>query len=309
MKNIFGFLVLVILLACNNESAKDNLDTPTSGEITVSCDESLKPIIEAEQMVFEQLHPNAKVKMVYLSEFDAIQYILKDSARLAIVTRELNESELAVLKEQKISKARYHKIGYDAIAFILNPENKDTSFSLAQINGLLSGQITEWKQISAQSKLGKIQVVFDHPKSGSIRYLEDSVLKGSTMGKNCFALQNNPAVLDYVQQNKNAIGIIGVSWISDLDDTQAKFFLNNIKVAEIEPILMRVAGITNKPIQGNIALKQYPYWRNIKVVSREMRSGLGTGFASFMESEPGQKIILKGGLVPQRSSIRTINLN
>jgi phosphate transport system substrate-binding protein len=40
-----------------------------------------------------------------------------------------------------------------------------------------------------------------------------------------------------------------------------------------------------------------------------MRSGLGTGFASFMESEPGQKIILKGGLVPQRSSIRTINLN
>lgn len=309
MKNIFSFLVLLILLACNNESVKDSLDTPTSGEITVSCDESLKPIIEAEQMVFEQLHPNAKVKVVYLSEFDAIQYMLKDSARLAIVTRELNESELAMLKEQKISKARYHKIGYDAIAFILNPENKDTSFSLAQINALLSGQITEWKQISGQSKLGKIQVVFDHPKSGAIRYLEDSVFKGNSMGKNCFALQDNPAVLDYVQQNKNAIGIIGVSWISDLDDTQAKFFLNNIKVAEIEPILMRVAGITNKPIQGNIALKQYPYWRNIKVVSREMRSGLGTGFASFMESEPGQKIILKGGLVPQRSSIRTINLN
>jgi phosphate transport system substrate-binding protein len=138
--------------------------------------------------------------------------------------------------------------------------------------------------------------------------LEDSVLRGEPIGKNCFALQDNPAVLDFVQKNKNAIGIIGVSWISDLDDNQAKFFLQNIKVAEVEPILMRVAGITNKPIQGNIALKQYPYWRNIKVVSREMRSGLGTGFASFMESEPGQKVILKGGLVPQRSSIRTVQL-
>lgn len=309
MRNIFGLLLLVTFWACGNDTTKENLDTTTSGEITVSCDESLKPIIEAEQMVFQELHPNAKINMIYLSEYDAIQYMLKDSARLAIVTRELNESELAVLKEQKISKARYHKIGYDAIAFILNPENKDTSFSLAQIKGLLSGEILDWKQISELSKLGKIQVVFDHPKSGAIRYLEDSVLKGSSIGKNCFALQDNPAVLDYVQQNKNAIGIIGVSWISDLDDTQAKFFLNNIKVAEVEPILMRVAGITNKPIQGNIALKQYPYWRNIKVVSREMRSGLGTGFASFMESEPGQKIILKGGLVPQRSSIRTVNLN
>jgi phosphate transport system substrate-binding protein len=72
---------------------------------------------------------------------------------------------------------------------------------------------------------------------------------------------------------------------------------------------MRVAGINNKPMQGNIALKQYPYWRQIKVASREMRTGLGTGFAGFMESEPGQKIILKGGLVPFRSSIRTINLD
>jgi phosphate transport system substrate-binding protein len=62
-------------------------------------------------------------------------------------------------------------------------------------------------------------------------------------------------------------------------------------------------------MQGNIELKQYPYWRQIKVASREMRTGLGTGFAGFMESEPGQKIILKGGLVPFRSSIRTINLD
>jgi phosphate transport system substrate-binding protein len=309
MKNLICLIFVLTILACNNEPAQVNLDTTTSGEITVSCDESLKPIIEAEQMVFEELHPKAKIKMVYLSEFDAIQLMLKDSARLAIVTRELNQSELAVLREQKISKARYHKIGYDAIAFILHAENKDTSFSLAQIKGLLSGQISEWKQISEKSDLGKIQIVFDHPKSGAIRYLEDSVLQGSKIGKNCFALSSNPAVLEYLQENKNAIGIIGVSWISDLDDSQAKFFLNNIKVAEIEPVIMRVAGITNKPIQGNIALKQYPYWRNIKVVSREMRSGLGTGFASFMESEPGQKIMLKGGLVPQRSSIRTINLN
>lgn len=306
---IFGITCLLFAACSNEPTGKENLDTTTSGEITVSCDESLKPIIEAEQMVFEELHPKAKINMVYMSEFDAIQYMLKDSARLAIVTRELFDEELAVLKEQKISRARYHKIGYDAIAFILNTENKDTSFSLAQVKGLLNGEITNWKQINSASNLGNIQVVFDSPKSGAIRYLEDSVLNGQTVGKNCFALSDNPAVLDYVQKNKNAIGIIGVSWISDVDDTQTKFFLNNIKVAEVEPVIMRVAGITNKPIQGNIALKQYPYWRNMKAVSREMRSGLGTGFASFMESEPGQKIILKGGLVPQRSSIRTINLN
>lgn len=310
MRTPFLLLIFLFLYSCSepNSNSKNN-DTPTTGEITVACDESLLPIMQAEQMVFKELYPNAKINMVYLSEYDAIQLMLKDSARLAIITRELNASEISVLNEQKISNAKYHKIGYDAVAFVLNPANVDTSFSLKQIKGLLSGEITQWDQISATSKLGNIQVVFDSPKSGAIRLLQDSVLKGSPLGKNCFALKNNPEVIDYVQKNKNAIGIIGVSWISDTDDVQAKGFLSNLKVADIEPIMMRAAGINNKPMQGNIALKQYPYWRQIKVASREMRSGLGTGFASFMESEPGQKILLKGGLVPFRSSIRTINLN
>lgn len=307
------FLIAIIslsLFACNNEpKGKEFKDTPTEGSITVSCDESLKPIMEAEKEVFESLYPNAKINMVFMSEYDAIQYMLNDSARFAIVTRDLLPEEVEVLNSQQISHARYHKLGYDAVGFILNTANTDTSFSLKQIYGLLSGQLNNWKQLNPNSKLGDIQVVFDSPKSGAIRLLKDSVLKGSALGKNCFALKSNPEVLDYVQKNKNAIGIIGVSWISDTDDTQSKFFLSNVKVAEVEPILMRVVGITNKPIQGNIALKQYPYYRMIRVASREMREGLGTGFASFMESEPGQKIILKGGLVPFRSSIRTVNLN
>jgi phosphate transport system substrate-binding protein len=301
--------LLLFFAACGSNQSSEKLDTTTSGEITIACDESLQPIIEAEEAVFESLYPEAKINVVYLSEYDAIQYLLADSARLAIVTRDLNTTEKEALKAQKNITSHFHKLGYDAVGFILNPANTDTSFSLEQIRKLLSGEITQWNQVSASNKLGNIQVVFDHARSGAVRLLEDSVLKGSKLGKNCFALKSNPEVLDYVEKNKNAIGIIGVSWISDLDDKQSKYFLDKVKVAEVQPILMRVAGITNKPIQGNIALKQYPYWRPILAVSRELRAGLGTGFASFMESEPGQKIILKGGLVPQRSSIRTINLS
>jgi phosphate transport system substrate-binding protein len=301
-------LLLLVFVACQPNTSTTPIDTPTSGEITVSVDESLKPIMEAEIAVFHAQYPNAKIKPIFTSEHDAIKLMLNDSARMAVVTRELNASELEVLKSQNISRSRVFKIGYDAIAFILHAQNKDTSFSLAQIKGLLDGSLKQWKQISKGSPLGDIKIVFDHAQSGAIRLLEDSVLFGSKLGSNCFALNSNPEVIKYVQDNPNAIGIIGVSWISDVDDQQSKFFLDNIKVAEVQPVLMRVAGITNKPIQGNIALKQYPYWRPIKVISRELRTGLGTGFASFLESEPGQKIILKGGLVPHRSSIRTVNL-
>lgn len=310
MKQGIIILFLFVAAACGGPSKQQTADdTTTSGTITVSCDESLRPIMEAEKEVFESLYPNAHINMVFMNEFDAIQYMLHDSARLALVTRQLTDEETKVLQEQQISHARYHKLGYDAVAFIMNDQNKDTSFSLEQVKDLLSGKIHNWSQIGSNSSLGEIQVVFDSPRSGAVRFLEDSVLKGSQLGKNSYALKSNPEVLEYVKKNKNALGIIGVSWISDLDDSQSRYFLDGIKVAEVQPVIMRVAGITNKPIQGNIALKQYPYWRMMQVVSREMRTGLGTGFASFMESEPGQKIILKGGLVPYRSSIRTVTIN
>ena len=301
------FIAFAFFYSCSNTlPSNKNNDTPTSGKISITCDESLMPIIDAEKMVFEKLYPKATLNIEYCSEKEAVQKMLNDSASMAIITRELTEEESAQLQTQHISHPRYFKIGYDAIAFILNPENKDTSFSLAQVKDLLNADIHNWSQVNKKNTLGEIQIVFDNPTSGAIRLLQDSVLKGNKLGKTSFALKSNQEVISYVEKNKNAIGIIGVSWISDTDDSVVRYFLSNIKVAEIQPILLRVAGITNKPIQGNIALKQYPYWRMIKVASRELREGLGTGFASFMESEPGQKIILKGGLVPYRSSIRTI---
>lgn len=304
-KLIFTFLITGIF-SCTGNTQDKKVETTTIGEITVSCDESLRPIIEAEEMVFEHLYPKGIINIIYCSEQEAVRMMIHDSARMAIITRELTKDETLQLNEQKISHARYFKIGYDAIAFILNPANKDTSFTRAQVKSLLSGEINSWDQLNKNNSLGKIQIVFDNPSSGAVRLLQDSVLNGNKLGKTSFALKSNPEVIKYVEENKNAIGIIGVSWISDKDDSVVRYFLDNIKVAEIEPVIMRVAGITNKPIQGNIALKQYPYWRTIIVNSRELKEGLGTGFVSFMGSEPGQKIILKGGLVPYRSSIRTI---
>lgn len=310
MKKLIALFALsVIILACDN-ATKDGkpLDTIDSGEITVACDESLYPVIDAEHQVFESQFPRAKLNVIYTSETEAINLMLQDSARIAIVTRSLYDNEIAILNQQKISKARHTSIAFDAIAFILNKENTDTSFTLEQIKSLLSGEIGDWKQINSKSKLGSIQIVFDNPSSGAIRLLKDSVLKGTELGKNNYAVKSNPAVIDYVKNNPNAIGIIGTAWISDHEDTKVKEFLNTIKVAEIKPLVIKVNSISNKPMQGNVAVKQYPLWREVKVISREARVGLGTGFASFMAGDSGQRIILKAGLVPKNAPIRIIEL-
>jgi phosphate transport system substrate-binding protein len=314
MKRQINILMLAMgiltLASCGGNSTQNKgEDTATSGTITVSADESLKPIIEAEEAVFESIYPNAHLNIVYTNEYDAIDMVMKDSARIAIVTREMLPEEKAALDAAKITP-RYSPFAYDAIAIILNQENKDTVFTIEQVKQILNGTYTAWNQLNPKSTLGKLQVVFDSPKSGAVRHLTDSVLQGKKLAPHCFAVQSNPEVIAHVEQNKNAIGIIGVNWISDKDDSLMRGFLSKIKVAELVPLNPdKAEARTMKPWQAYISLKQYPLWRKVQILSREARVGLGTGFASFIASDKGQRIVLKSGLVPATAPIRIIEVN
>lgn len=300
---------LFISVACNNSTSKKHTDTSTKGNITISVDESLKPIMEAEKDVFEALYPEAKLNLVYTNEYDAIEMLAKDSARIAIVTREMLPTEKTNFDARKIVP-RYVVIGYDAIGIIMNNSRTDTILSQQQLADIMTGKITTWKALNPKNSTSPIRLVFDNAKSGAVRHIKDSLLKGADIGKNCYAVKSNPDVIDQVEKDKNTIGIIGVSWISDRDDSTTNSFFQRVNVVELIPNNPEKAEApTMKPYQAYIALKQYPLYRNITIINPEGRYGLGTGFASFINSDKGQRIILKSGLVPAHAPVRIIRLN
>lgn len=306
---LFASALLIGAGACNTGNSKKHSDTSTSGEITIAADESIKPIIDAEKDVFEALYPNAKLNIIYTDEYEAMKLISADSARIAIVTREMLPAEKVPFDKRKITP-RYTIIGYDAIGIIMHPASKDTVLTIEQLKGILSGKYTTWKDLNPKNAPTPFKVVFDHAQSGAVRQLRDSLLQGGPLAQHCYAVNSNPEVIAQVEKDRNTIGIIGVSWISDRDDSTTNSFLRKIKVAEIVPKNPETAEApTMKPYQAYIALKQYPLYRNITIVNPEGRYGLGTGFASFINSDKGQRIILKSGLVPAHAPVRIIQLN
>jgi phosphate transport system substrate-binding protein len=311
MKIAEGLIISATLLlgiSCSDSNKGPKLDTATSGTITVAADESLRPIIEAEIEVFESIYQDAHLNVVYTNEHDAMQMLVNDSARIAITTRDLLPEEKAVL-DKAIITPRYAPFCKDGIAIIMNKAVTDTILTMEQVKALLDGTYSTWKDLNKTNSPSPIQVVFDSPKSGAVRHLKDSVLKGKELAKHCFAVENNQAVIDYVEKNKNAIGLIGVSWISDRDDSASTNFVNRVNICNLVPLNPETAEASNmKPYQAYIALKQYPLWRTVKIVLREPRVGLGTGFASFVASDQGQRIVLKSGLVPATAPIRLIEL-
>ncbi len=296
------------LASCGGDPST-NLDTPTSGTINISVDESFQPIIESEINTFEGIYKYANINANYKPEGQVVKDLLNDSTKIAVLSRELTEEENAYFKKNN-RVARVTKIAIDAVALITNRQNPDSLLTMDELKRIFNGEAKSWKDLDEDSPLGDITIVFDNNNSSTARYVRDSLIAGNKLPANTFASNSHKALVDYVEENKNALGVIGVNWVSDFDDSTVVGFLNRIKVLGISE---DPAPVTTEayyqPYQAYIAQEAYPLRRFLYIISTEGRTGLGTGFASYVASDKGQRLILKSGLVPATMPVRVISLD
>lgn len=297
-------LLMLPFMSCNNNAKENSLDTPTTGKINMAVDETFMPVITAQLDVFHAVYQYAHITPVALPENKAFNLLFHDSTHLILASRQLTTKEVEYFNSKKVFPKQV-KIAVDAIALIVNKENPDSSFTVANIKDILTGKITDWKQLNSKNKSGKIEVIFDNPDSGLIRYMADSVAGTHDLGNNLTASDRNVDVIEYVASHKNAAGFIGVSWISDKDDSTHMSFQSKVTTAR----LGLQSTDTFKPYQAYIATGQYPLTRAIYLISSDPHMGLADGFIAFAASDKGQRIILKAGILPATAPIRLIQVH
>lgn len=301
------YFLCLLFFACQ-DGQKGSDETPTSGNIKIEADESFKLLLDTETFTFQSLYRNAKITTSFKAESDVIADFMNDSVRLIVVSRKLTESETQHLTERRIIP-RTTKIAHDAVALIVHKDNPDSLLRYDQLQSIFTGKITKWHDIDPKSKLTDLIVVFDNTKSGNLRFIKEKFIGSKPVPSYCFAVNSNTEVLDYVKKKNNAIGIIGVNWISDRHDTISHKFLRDVRVIAVgEQGDNKGTGEFHKPYQGYIAEGSYPLCREVYVICRETFSGLGTGFASFIAGDVGQRIILKSGLVPATMPVRLVQI-
>ncbi|MDZ4844741.1 MAG: substrate-binding domain-containing protein [Chitinophagales bacterium] len=295
---VFLFSIL-FLSSCKQGNAPT--DNPTSGHIKISVDETFYPFFDAEIAVFHSIYRFAVINAAYVSEGQAVKDLLADSTKLIVISRELNADEMKYFEEQKLFPKAL-KIATDAIALVTHPENKDTALTMQQLELLFTGKADNWNLLDAQNDPLEIRVIFDNTNSSTARFIKEKF--NTELPAYCFAANNNAEVVKYVAEHKNALGVIGVNWISDSDDSTSIDFMDKVNVLRIISDSSDTRG--KQPYQAYIAQGSYPLTRNIYMVSSEARSGLATGLTAFVASDPGQRIILKAGLVPATMPVRIL---
>ena len=283
------FVVAVNLFlntGCESKNQAKPTDTYNNGVIHVSCDESFKPVIDAEVSVYEASYPDTKIIVHYKPEAECLRDFNNDSIRMVIATRSYTEAEKRFMIDSGHVDPDHLTIARDIIAVVLNPTAKDTFFNMNEIRDLITGK----------SKKNLIPVFDGNRATSTVRFMIDSVLKGGNLGQNVVAAQSSIGVIDYVSKTENAVGFVGFSWIGNQDDPAQVALANKIKVAYLES-----TDSTNwyvKPSQLFIYTKSYPMVRDLVYVIKENYQGLGHGFGKFLASMRGQLIFRRAYLMP-----------
>ncbi len=296
MKSVLAAIIVfvicvVFVISCKDDSSKTLTESNSKGIINISVDETFKPVIEEQIKVFESSYPEARINATYKSEADCFRDLQKDSTRMILVAKGLNEEEEKFFNNRLSYIPRYDVLAYDAIAVLVNKSSNDTVFTMQQLSSYLKGEGTD-KQIVLDGKNA----------TSTVRYLLDSIVRGSNFGKNVTAAESSEGVLNFVASNTEAIGMVGISWIGDETNPKQQEYLKKLKLAFVECKLCG-EGAYYKPRQITVEQGKYPLHRKLYYILKENAAGLGSAFMNFMTYERGQLIFKRSGLVPGKMGL------
>ena len=307
-----SFIVIVIfltsLISGCHRVRKAIPDSMVTGQTTIAADEALLPFMNAELDVFHGMYNFATVNCKFVSEYDAINLLLQEKIRLALVTRPLNQKEIDFFQSKAI-RPESILLAYDAIALIVPVGNTIKVFTTSQIAQILTGTIVDWKQINNSEKLGHIKLIFDSESSGIIRSLNDSLHLNQKISGDIEFAGSNKKVIEMVASDPAAIGFIGYNWLSEKESIKVQDELKQISLIAVSK--GSNASITSgiEPSVSSLYDLKYPLTRKIFAIYTDPAASLARGFLAHLTSERGRKIIYRMGLKPENDFQRQIKIN
>src|SRR5690554_2924248 len=135
--------VLLFVVSCTRTPSSES-ETVVTGKTIMLVDNTFEPIIEDQLAVFESSYKNAEITMINAPENRVFHLLLSDSAKVAIVTRELTEEEYTFFVAKNIIP-KTRKFATDAVALITHNTNPDSIISVEEIIRILKGDPEESK--------------------------------------------------------------------------------------------------------------------------------------------------------------------
>ncbi|MCX6351724.1 MAG: PstS family phosphate ABC transporter substrate-binding protein [Bacteroidetes bacterium] len=251
----------------------------TQAQIKLKGSDTVLPLSQKEAETFMKKN-KTKVSVTGGGSGVGITALLDNTCDIAMSSRKLKMDEKLKLSES----GRAFKeviIAQDALAVIVNPGNKVKQLTRAQIEGIFTGKIKNWKDVGGDDMV--IVAYSRESSSGTYEFFKEHVLNKKNYAS---TVLNKPATGDIVQsvsQTKGAIGYVGLAYLTP-KVTALHVSYDGKKFVE--------------PSVENAKNKTYPICRPLFYYYLTKKEAQVKGFVDFILSAEGQKVVLQTGYVP-----------
>ena len=198
-------------------------------------------------------------------------------AQIAASSRKLTQEEEKNLK--------VFVIAHDILAVVVHPSNPVSNISIKQFKDILSGKITNWKELGASFDK-KIQLINDSSGNGTRAAIEELVMGkskekqslGTPITLMSVVTNSSSEMKSNIANFKYGLGYLPFSY---LDSTVKALYIDNIP-----------------PTYAAAYKEEYPLFRNLYYGIKKDSNGLELAYIYYVLSPEGQDIVVQEGFLP-----------
>jgi phosphate transport system substrate-binding protein len=168
---------------------------------------------------YMKLNPGLTIQISGGGSGTGIAALINGGTDICQASRDMKEQEYKQA-EAKGQKAYRVSVALDGIAVFLNKENPVKELSLAQLKGIYTGSITNWKEVGGESHV--IILYGRENSSGTYSFFKEHVLKNEDYVEQTQTLPGTAAVVNAVSKDKYGIGYGGLAWASGVKFADVK---------------------------------------------------------------------------------------
>ena len=192
---------LMMVAGCGSNSGDKtaNQAAEVSGKVSASGSTALLPLLKPAQEEFHKMYDKVTVNIAGGGSFTGMNQVSEGTVNIG-------NSDVALPTEFKDKGIVDHKVVVLPFVFITNKDVTVDNLTEQQTVDILTGKITNWKEVGGQDKA--ITIIHRAKSSGSRATITETVLKGAAFTDQAVIQDSNGAVKAAIANTPGAIGYV-----------------------------------------------------------------------------------------------------
>lgn len=243
-----------------------------SGKLMVGGSTTVLPLAQAAAEQFTAANPGVKVEVQGTGSSEGIKGVSEGVLNIGDSSRDLKD------EEKKLGLVD-HKVAIDALAFIVNPDNRVRNLGKQQVVDILTGKIGNWKDVGGKDE--EIVVVGRDEASGTREFVQKNIIgENARFAKDALALPGAGQVKAAVAGTPAGVGYVGLGAVD-----------NTVKVIKVDGVA---------PSEATVKDSSYAFHRYLHMFTKGEPEGPAKAFLDFVLGEKFQKDTVASEFVPVR---------